>query len=140
MCGGSMRSQLYRKVKKVKSKTKHCGCWDSSPGLHGHNVEFSPLNYSHFGCLNLYLLDFVRLQPATLLFHNAHHNSQPLLAGGKNHIDSWKQGNKRNREKKRSSPGCALKGLVPCLVLIFFCKIKTVALSFVFDKNCSIID
>ncbi|KAL4334954.1 hypothetical protein GQ457_07G003890 [Hibiscus cannabinus] len=24
-----------------------CGCWDSSPGLHGHNVEFSPLNYSH---------------------------------------------------------------------------------------------
>ncbi|KAL4388430.1 hypothetical protein GQ457_09G026040 [Hibiscus cannabinus] len=24
-----------------------CGCWDSSPGLHGHNVEFSPLNYNH---------------------------------------------------------------------------------------------
>ena len=27
-----------------------CGCWDSSPGLYGHNVEFLPLNYSHF-CL-----------------------------------------------------------------------------------------
>ena len=31
---------LYKKITK-------CGCWDSSPGLHGHNVEFLPLNYSH---------------------------------------------------------------------------------------------
>ena len=33
----------------TKNKYKLCGCWDSSPGLHGHNVEFSPLNYRHFG-------------------------------------------------------------------------------------------
>jgi hypothetical protein len=39
-------------------KIGNCGCWDSSPGLHGHNVEFSPLNYSHFcdgGSNKLYL-------------------------------------------------------------------------------------
>ena len=30
-----------------QKKQNLCGCWDSSPGLHGHNVEFSPLNYSH---------------------------------------------------------------------------------------------
>jgi hypothetical protein len=35
------------KESKEISKKKSCGCWDSSPGLHGHNVEFSPLNYSH---------------------------------------------------------------------------------------------
>ena len=32
----------------TSTKKDECGCWDSSPGLHGHNVEFSPLNYSHF--------------------------------------------------------------------------------------------
>jgi hypothetical protein len=37
------------KESKEISKKKSCGCWDSSPGLHGHNVEFSPLNYSHSG-------------------------------------------------------------------------------------------
>ena len=30
-----------------KTKQLCCGCWDSSPGLHGHNVEFLPLNYNH---------------------------------------------------------------------------------------------
>ncbi|AES91802.1 hypothetical protein MTR_4g119090 [Medicago truncatula] len=34
-------------MKKIGRKKKLCGCWDSSPGLHGHNVEFLPLNYSH---------------------------------------------------------------------------------------------
>ena len=34
-------------------REKICGCWDSSPGLHGHNVEFLPLNYSHF-CFQLF--------------------------------------------------------------------------------------
>uniref|UniRef100_A0A0V0GM23 Putative ovule protein n=1 Tax=Solanum chacoense TaxID=4108 RepID=A0A0V0GM23_SOLCH len=35
-------------VKNIKNNDLNlCGCWDSSPVLHGHNVEFSPLNYSH---------------------------------------------------------------------------------------------
>jgi hypothetical protein len=43
-----MHGQLHAQKKARKfPKKKSCGCWDSSPGLHGHNVEFSPLNYSH---------------------------------------------------------------------------------------------
>ena len=42
---------LSTRGKWKKYKHNHlCGCWDSSPGLYGHNVEFLPLNYSHF-CL-----------------------------------------------------------------------------------------
>ena len=44
-----MRSKYKGKWKKYK-RNHLCGCWDSSPGLYGHNVEFLPLNYSHF-CL-----------------------------------------------------------------------------------------
>ncbi|EOY28708.1 Uncharacterized protein TCM_030231 [Theobroma cacao] len=45
----------------MQQKPEQCGCWDSSPGLHGHNVEFLPLNYSHLftSCLfNLYSDNF----------------------------------------------------------------------------------
>jgi hypothetical protein len=49
-----MRHDLIKNItrrREVEHEQKNyiCGCWDSSPGLHGHNVEFSPLNYSHFG-------------------------------------------------------------------------------------------
>ncbi|AES90615.1 hypothetical protein MTR_4g093880 [Medicago truncatula] len=37
-------------LNKQHTKKEFCGCWDSSPGLHGHNVEFLPLNYSHMTC------------------------------------------------------------------------------------------
>ena len=54
-------AQFYRntKFKKKKKGKLNCGCWDSSPGLHGHNVEFLPLNYSHW------LLDINRISTKT---------------------------------------------------------------------------
>ncbi|KAL4379363.1 hypothetical protein GQ457_02G014020 [Hibiscus cannabinus] len=55
-----------------------CGCWDSSPGLHGHNVEFSPLNYSHFvgqmrKSKNSYVAAGIRAQVSTATTWNSHH-------------------------------------------------------------------
>lgn len=38
----------------------NCGCWDSSPSLQGHNVEFSPLNYTHFIDTNLHKTFVIR--------------------------------------------------------------------------------
>jgi hypothetical protein len=45
----SDESVWVRVIQKLggEKQKRVCGCWDSSPGLHGHNVEFSPLNYSH---------------------------------------------------------------------------------------------
>lgn len=37
------KNKLNEKEKSEKEK-EMCGCYDSSPGLHGPNVEFSPLN------------------------------------------------------------------------------------------------
>ena len=46
---GGSRAHFSTRNRKKKIQ-QMCGCWDSSPGLHGHNVEFSPLNYSHICC------------------------------------------------------------------------------------------